>query len=125
MIKNKFLRKKQGWATIELISLMPLFTALLSLLLYFTQVALLRLKLESVTRDAARYVALNEGDCSQAEEVFIHSFENRNHLDYKCKISNNFISISTDYTYKSSIPFFDLTHLKIKAESVSLKEGEI
>jgi len=124
--KKKESNKETGWATIELIALMPILVGIFSFMAYFTKLAIIQLHLTNSVRVVTRMLAVNElPACSSAKTKINSLFEKPvpdELLDVDCTFETKSVQVDIVYHYQSDIPFFDLISRDIKASSYAVRE---
>lgn len=119
----KYKQTQTGWATLELILVMPFVVALLFVFLYFAEISYLRLKLNSLVQTATRKAAISNYNCDEVDEILKSNISNQSALHTECHyLDDDMIKISATYTYQSKIPIFELISKEIKTSSIALIE---
>lgn len=124
-VKNIMKKKnlQTGWATLEMVLLLPLIVGLIGVLFYFSQLAFLQLHLTSVT-DAATRIAAIRG-CDSGKKFVTDSFTSpTDQLQIDCG-GDDYITINVSMKYKSSMPFFDSIERTITVKSSALNEKKL
>ncbi|MEO8581718.1 MAG: TadE family protein [Patescibacteria group bacterium] len=120
MRKKLFIQS--GWATLELVMLMPLIVGLIGIVFYFGQLAFLRLQLTSVTDAGARVAAIK--DCNTGIQFVKDSIREMSiPLTIDCS-SNEYITLNVRANLQSNVPFFDSIQKPISISASVLNEKQ-
>jgi len=112
-----------GWATLELVMLLPLIAGLFGLIFYFGQLAFLRLHLHSVTDVATRKAALY--GCSGVPGIVRDSISNPQGIkEVACHSGDQDVKVTVTYLYSSSLPFFEHLEREFSMTSYAVNEVE-
>lgn len=118
--KNHKHFSQQGWATLELVMLLPLIVGLIAVVFYFGQLAFVRLHLTSVTDAGARVAAVK--DCGAGVKFIKESISGLNNpLHVECS-SGDYITLTVKTQFQSAVPFFDSIEKPILISASTLNE---
>jgi hypothetical protein len=111
---------QQGWATLELVLLLPIIAMMIAVIFYFGQLAFLRLHMTSVTDAATRIAAVK--DCDAGKKFVHESLKTlENPLIVECT-GSDYITMHVETNFRSSLPYFESIERTIRISATTLNE---
>lgn len=113
-------QNQKGWATLELVMVMPLIIGLIAVIFYFGQLSFLRLHLTSVVDAAARVASIES--CDRGRSFVRESFSNLSSpLTVECSEGEH-IRLTASTQFRSSLPFFEQIEKPVVVTAIVLNE---
>jgi Flp pilus assembly protein TadG len=111
-----------GWATLELVMLLPCLFGLMGLIFYFGQLAFFRMHLTSAVDAGARVAAIR--GCTAGTNLIRQSISSVPTTQISCS-EGEIVSIHAVGTFRSQVPFFDAFEKTMTVNAHAYNEQQI